>query len=104
MQGPGPASHDPVAAQLTPADRDAYEEVFTAVNAKLLHSETLGRDSQRRAHRGNSPPLITDDRIPALKSGLDDLRNRLSPAGWQIVEKFLNDMAIGMGGMAAPAK
>jgi hypothetical protein len=42
--------------------------------------------------------------MPVLKFGLDDLRNRLSPAGWQVVEKFLNDMAIGMGGMAAPTK
>jgi hypothetical protein len=53
---------------------------------------------------GTLPRVITDDRMPALKSGLDDLRNRLSPAGWRVVEKFLNDMAIGMGRMPAPAK
>jgi hypothetical protein len=42
---------------------------------------------------GTLPPVIADDRIPVLRSGLDELRNRLSPAGWQAVEKFLADIS-----------
>jgi hypothetical protein len=105
VQGPGPGPHDPVGPQLTPADRDAYEQVCAAVNAKLAATQKRSEEMLNAARiAGTLPPVITDDRIPALKSGLDDLRNRLSPAGWQVVEKFLNDMAIGMGRMAAPAK
>jgi hypothetical protein len=105
VQGPGPGPHDPVAPQLTPADRDSYEQVCAAVNAKLAAIQKRSEEMLNAARiAGTLPPVIADDRIPALKSGLDDLRNRLSPAGWQVVEKFLNDMAIGMGRMAAPAK
>jgi hypothetical protein len=105
VQGPGAGPHDPVASQLTPADRDAYEQVCAAVNAKLAAIQKRSEAMLSAARiAGTLPPVITDDRIPALKSGLDDLRNRLSLAGWQVVEKFLNDMAIGIGRMAAPPK
>lgn len=105
VQGPGRGPHDPVATQLTPVDRDAYEQVGAAVNAKLAAIQKRSEEVLNAARvAGTLPPVITDDRIPALKSGLDDLRNRLSPAGWQVVEKFLNDMAFGMGRMADPAK
>jgi hypothetical protein len=103
--GPGPGSHDPVAAQLTPADRGTYEHVCAEVNAKLATIQKRSEEMLNAARiAGTRPPMITDDRLPAMKSGLSDLRNRLSPAGWQVVEKFLNDMAIGMGRVAAPAK
>jgi hypothetical protein len=101
--GPGP--HDPVATQLTPADRDSYEQVCAAVNAKLAAIQKRSEEILNAARiAGTLPPVMTDERLPALKSGLDDLRNRLSPAGWRVVEKFLNDMAIGMGRMTAPPK
>lgn len=103
--GPGPGPHDPVAAQLTPADRGAYEEVCAAVNVKLAAIQKRSEDMLNAARiAGTFPPVISDDRMPVLKSGLADLRNRLSPAGWQVVDKFLNDMRIEMGRMTAPAK
>ncbi len=105
VQGPGPGPFDPVAPQLTPADRDNYEQVCAAINAKLAAIQKRSEEMLNAARiAGTLPPAIGDDRIPALKSALDDLRNRLSPAGWLVVEKFLNDMAIGMVRMATPAK
>jgi hypothetical protein len=105
VQGPGPGPLDPVAPQLTPVDRDSYEQVCLAINAKLAAIQKRTEELLNAARiAGTLPPAIADDRIPALKSGLDELRNRLSPAGWQVVEKFLNDMAIGIGRMAAPAR
>ncbi len=103
--GPGPGPHDPLAPQLTPVDRDTYEQVCAAIQAKLAAIQKRSEEMLNAARiAGTLPPVIADDRIPALKSGLDDLRNRLSPAGWRVVQQFLNDMAIGMGRMAAPAK
>ena len=65
-----------------------------AVNAKLAAIQKRVEDVLNAARMaGTLPPVIADDRIPVLKSGLDDLRNRLSPVGWQIVEKFFDDMA-----------
>jgi hypothetical protein len=105
VQGPAPGLHDPVASQLTPADREVYDQVCAAGNAKLAAIQQRSQDMLNAARiAGTPPPVITDDRMPVLKSGLDDLRNRLSPAGRQVVEKFLNEIAIGMGQMAAPRK
>jgi hypothetical protein len=105
VQGPGPGPRDPVATQLTGADRDGYEQVCAAVNAKLAAIEKRAEEMMNAARiAGRLPPVIGDDRMPVLKAGLDDLRNRLSPAGWQVVEKYLNAMAIGMGRTVAPAR
>jgi hypothetical protein len=41
---------------------------------------------------------LNDERTAILKAGLDELRNRLSPAGWQAVEKFFAQMGGGMVG------
>jgi uncharacterized membrane protein len=104
-QDGGRAPHDPVAGQLPPADRDAYQQVCAAVNAKLATIEKRAQEMLNAARiAGTLPPVIADERIPALKSGLDDLRNRLSPAGWLVVEKFLNDIGGAMWRTAAPAK
>ena len=51
---------------------------------------------------GTLPPLIPDDRLPALKAGVDDLRNQLSPGGWQVLDHFLS--GIGMAEMTASPK
>ena len=105
VQGHLPGPFDPVAPQLTPADRESYEQVCAAINAKLAAIQKRAEEMLNAARiAGTLPPVIADDRIPALRSALDDLRNRLSPAGWLVVEKFLNDMAGGMVRTAAPAK
>lgn len=104
MQGAGPSPHDPVASQLTPDDRAAYEQICAAVNEKLAAIQKRSEEMLNQARIAGTRPPITDDRMPALKSGLEEMRNRLSPAGWQVLEKFLKDMAIGMGRAAAPAK
>jgi hypothetical protein len=105
VQGPEPGPHDSVAAQLTTADRSTYEQVCAAVNAKLAAVQKRSEEMLNAARiAGTLPPVITDDRMPAVKSGLNDLHNRLSPAGWQVVEKFLNDMAVGTARTVAPAK
>jgi hypothetical protein len=105
VQGTGPGPHDPIAPQLTAADRDAYEQVCAAVNAKLAAIQKRAEEMMNAARvAGTLPPVTGDDRISVLKSGLDDLRNRLSPTGWLVVEKFFNDMAISMGRAVGPAR
>jgi hypothetical protein len=105
VPGSGPGPYDPVAPQLPQADKDAYDQVCAAVNAKLAAIQKRAEELMNAARIAGSLPPVGDERLPVLKSGLDDLRNRLSPAGWQVVEKFLNGgMAIGMGRTAAPAK
>ena len=105
VQGVRPGPRDPVAPQLTATDRDAYEQVCAAVNAKLAAIQKRVEEMMNAARiAGTLPPVTSDERLPVLKSGLDDLRNRLSPAGWLVVEKFLNDMAISMGRVGRPAR
>ncbi len=75
------------------------------MNAKLAAIQK-GVEEMMNAARiaGTLPTVPSDERLPALKSGLDDLRNRLSPAGWLVVEKFFKDMAISMGRVGGPAR
>jgi hypothetical protein len=75
------------------------------VSGKLAEIQRRTEERMNAARMaGTLPPVMTDDRMPVLKSGLEDLRNRLSSAGWQAVEKFLSGIAIGMVRVAAPAK
>jgi hypothetical protein len=41
--------------------------------------------------------LLGDDRSAAAKSGLEELQRRLSPAGWQTIQKLLGELARGSG-------
>ena len=105
VPGPGPGPHDPIAPQLPAADREAYDQVCAALNAKLAAIQKRTEEMMNAARIAGTLPPVGDERLPVLKSGLDDLRNRLSPAGWQLVETFLKGgMAIGMGRTTAPAK
>ncbi len=105
VQGAQPGPHDPIAPQLSAADREAYEQVCAAVNAKLAAIQKHVEEMMNAARVGGTlPPMISDERLPVLKSGLDDLRNRLSRGGWLVVEKFFNDMGISMGRVSTPAR
>jgi hypothetical protein len=103
---PGP--HDPVSAPMTPSDREAYQQVVGAVNAKLAAVRKGSEDMLNAARIAETMPdakrshELNQQRMAALKAGLDELRNRLSPAGWQMVERFLMQMGIGMMAGGAP--
>ena len=105
VQGARPGPRDPIAPQLSATDREVYEQICEAVNGKLATIQK-GVEERMNAARiaGTLPKFTSDERLPALKSGLDDLRNRLSPAGWLVLEKFFNDMAISMGRVSGPAR
>jgi hypothetical protein len=102
VEGPSPGPHDPVSAQMAPSDREAYGQVAGAVNAKLAAVQKGSEDMLNAARIAETMPdakrskELNQQRMAALKAGLDELRNRLSPAGWQAVERFLTQMGIGM--------
>jgi len=102
VEGASPGPHDPVSAQMTPSDREAYGQAIGATNAKLAAVQKGSEDMLNAARIAGTMPdakrskELSQQREAALKAGLDDLRNRLSPAGWQVVEHYLMQMGIGM--------
>lgn len=108
VEGPRPGPYDPVSVQMTPSDREAYGQVVGAVNAKLAAVQKGSEDMLNAARIAETMPdakrshELDRQRMAALKAGLDELRNRLSPAGWQVVERFLMEMGFGMMAGGAP--
>jgi hypothetical protein len=96
--------HDPVAGQLSDPDRAGYREVSARVNTKLDANQRRSEQMMDAARVAGKMPefaqmkALNDQRTAILKAGLDELRNRLSPAGWQAVEKFFAQMGGGMVG------
>ena len=101
MRAATPA-HDPVAGQLTPSDREIYQQVVAAANAKLADIQKRVDEMINAARiAGTFPTMIGDDRLPVAKAAGDELRSRLSPAGWQVIDKFVNQ-AMGAGMIGSP--
>lgn len=100
---------DPVSAQLSESDRAVFREVTADVNAKLEVNQRRVEEMMNAARLAGKMPepaqmrAVNDERNAILKAGINDIRNRLSPAGWQVVENFLNQM-MGGGMIASPAK
>jgi hypothetical protein len=103
VPGP-PPQHDPVASALNPADREVYQKVMDSVAAKLDENQKHSMDIMNAARLNGTTPspeqmqALWQERLAVLKAGVQDLQNRLSPAGGQAVEGFLKRSG---GGMAA---
>jgi hypothetical protein len=97
---------DPVTGQFSPEDRAIFHQVIDSVNAKLAALQTRSRRMMDAARIAGTMPdreqfkVLSADHDAAMKTGLADLEAKLSPEGWQIVERFLKDMhGIAVGGM-----
>jgi hypothetical protein len=99
---------DPVGVQLSAEDRTIWEQVTTTIMARLDAVEVKSQDMLNRARIAGKMPDVNESRAldqenrVALTEGLTDLRNRLSPAGWQAIERFMPQAAGTV--MASPLK
>ena len=107
-----PPPIDPISPKLEPADRRVFQELISSVNAKLAANQERTTALMNAARiKGGVPSReqmqpLWDERQSILKTGVQDLRNSLSPAGWGILEEFLNRSmgAAVVVQTAAPAK
>jgi len=87
--------HDPVSGQLDAADREIFQQVIASVNGKLAAVQERGRQIANAVRLTGTMPTreqsreLDADRMAALRTGLADLQSKLSPEGWQTVERFL---------------
>ncbi|MBZ5725421.1 MAG: hypothetical protein LAP87_10515 [Acidobacteriia bacterium] len=94
--------------QLSAADRETFQKVAAATNARLAGNQQRSMDVMNAARlRGTLPDrqsaaALWQDRLAILKAGLADMRSKLSPEGWQAVEHFM--MSMGFGAAGAPAQ
>ncbi|HEY1221690.1 MAG: hypothetical protein ABSE42_13820 [Bryobacteraceae bacterium] len=107
VEGPPPGSdapHDPVSGQLEAADREIFHQAIDSVNAKLADVQARSQQMMNAARIAGTMPdrqqskALSADRQAALRTGLADLQSKLSPDGWQTVERYLN--TFGGGGIA----
>ena len=100
VEGPPPGSdalRDPVSGKLEPADRAIFFEVVESVNARLAAVQERAQQVMNAARIAGTMPSLQQSkelnaaRQTALKAGLADLECKLSPEGWQIVDRFLKD-------------
>ena len=102
VAGPAPGPRDPLITQLSPADRESYEQILDAIRAKLdaqqKHATEILNAARMAGTRPNQTSMeaLNAEREAALKTGVQDLQTKLSPQGWQSVERFLKSMGIGM--------
>jgi hypothetical protein len=96
---------DIVEKQLGEADRATYAAIVADTNAKLAANDKKAEQVMNAARIAGKLPersqlqALNDERNAILKASLDELRRRLSPAGRQVLEKFLNTVG---GVMARP--
>ncbi len=94
--------------QLNPVDRETFQKVAAATNARLAGNQQRSMDIMNAARlRGALPDrpsqeALWQDRLSILKAGLADMRSKLSPEGWQAVEHFMMSMGFGVGAAPAP--
>jgi hypothetical protein len=107
VAGAPPPPHDPVSGKLGEADRAAYGELTMNVNAKLDALDKKAEQVMNAARLAGKMPdrpqlvALNDERTAVLKTGLEQLRSRLSPEGWTVIEKFFSESGGAMM-MAAP--
>lgn len=101
VEGPPPGSdvpHDPVSGQLDPADREIFRQVTESVSAKLAAVQAQSQQMMNAARITGTMPdrqqfkVLSADRQAALRTGLEDLQSKLTPEGWQAVERFFQNM------------
>ena len=91
---------DPVASRLNPADRDTYRQVVKITSERIQTLQKQGQDMINAARiAGKSPDPEQSKSLWAsqettLKSGVEQLQNKLSPEGWKAVETFLKNLGV----------
>lgn len=97
-----PPAHDPVAALLGAPDQEVWRKLVQDTNAKLEANRKRAMDAMNAARlQGTMPPraaleAVEQERQSILKNGLQELRNRISPDGWQAIERFMKSSGAGM--------
>jgi hypothetical protein len=108
VEGTVPSPPDPVASRLSPSDREVYQQIVKTTNARLEDQDKRSQQMMNAARVAGTMPdpaaskALWADREAALKKGLEELRNRLSPEGWKSVESFMLGIGIRMGQAGAP--
>ncbi len=100
VEGPPVADvpHDPVSRQLDSADREIFRQAIESVSAKLAAVQERGQQIGNAARITGTMPsreqskALEADHMDALRSGLAELQSKLSPDGWQAVERFFKNM------------
>ncbi len=89
-----PAPPEPFLAQFSSHDAQVYREVIDATSKRYDEQRQKINQLQQEARvQGVRPDSSQAPRqADIFKAGLDELRNRLSPAGWQALERYLNTM------------
>lgn len=101
------APHDPVSGQLEPADREIFHQVIESVNGKLAAVQERGRQIANAVRITGTMPTreqsreLDAGRTAALRTGLAELQSKLSPEGWQTVERFLKPTGAAAVGAAS---
>ena len=101
------APHDPVSGQLEPADREIFHQVIESVNGKLAAVQERGRQIANAVRITGTMPTreqsreLDAGRTAALRTGLAELQTKLSPEGWQTVERFLKPTGAAAVGAAS---
>ncbi len=96
VEGP-PPSHDPVAALLSASDQEVWRDVVQTTSTKLAANQKRGMDVMNAARlQGTLPPRealqsLDQERQAIVRNGLQELRNRLSPEGWQGIERSMKN-------------
>jgi len=99
--------HDPVSGQLEPADREIFHQVIESVNGKLAAVQERGRQIANAVRITGTMPTreqsreLDAGRTAALRTGLAELQSKLSPEGWQTVERFLKPTGAAAVGAAS---
>jgi hypothetical protein len=99
---------DFVGSQLGAEDRAIWDQVTTTIMRKLDVVQATSQEMLNRARiTGTRPDLdeshaLDQENRAAVKAGLDELRSRLSPAGWQTIERFMPNASGAV--MTAPLK
>jgi hypothetical protein len=99
--------HDPVSGQLEPADREIFHQVIESVNGKLAAVQERGRQIANAVRITGTMPTreqsreLDAGRTAALRTGLAELQTKLSPEGWQTVERFLKPTGAAAVGAAS---
>ncbi|MGB7762095.1 MAG: hypothetical protein WBL61_19845 [Bryobacteraceae bacterium] len=108
VEGPPPVPavpHDPISGQLDPEDREIFRQAIESANAKLAALQARGQQMLSAARMAGTRldrqqlNAMGAEQQAAAKAGIEELQTRLSPEGWRVVERFLNDIGGGSGGV-----
>jgi hypothetical protein len=92
--------NDPVASRLNPADRETYSLVVKVTSGRLQTLQQQGQQMLNAARIAGKPPdaeqskLLWTSQEAALKSGVQQLHDKLSPDGWTIVETAMKNRGV----------